>query len=99
MIKAREGAAAQAPLGEVGSDALDQVQPQRIGGHKVELGTGMRIPPRTDAGLGVRRGVVEHQLQLKGFRGLAIQVAQEAQKFLVTMPCAAPADHFTGRGL
>jgi hypothetical protein len=64
MIQTGRGAAAHTTLGEVGGDALDQVQPGRAGGHEVQLELWMGVQPGTYADLGVGRGVVEHDVQV-----------------------------------
>ena len=60
----------------------------------MQLETWMGVQPGAHAGLGVDRGVVEHQVQVEGFRKLAVELAQEAQELLVAVPRAALADGF-----
>lgn len=87
-----EDAAADAPAGEDGEEALDGIEPGGRGGREVEGPS--RVPRQPGAGLGMFVGpvVVKNDMDDLSSRDLALDRVQEADELLVRMLLHAAAD-------
>ena len=63
---------------------------------EVKVKAGVALEPGPDLGVLVGRVVVDDQMQIEQFRGVAVDGAQKAQKLLMAMAAHAFADHLAG---
>ena len=83
---AGEDAALQSLPGQFGEEALDGIEPGRRGRDDVEMEPGVPFEPGQHLGMLVRGVVVDDQVELSHGRGLAVNLVEEADEFL--MPVA-----------
>ena len=84
---ALEDAALEPLPGQFGEEAFDGIEPGGRGRGEVEMEPRMPFEPGADLGMLVRGVVVDDQVQLPLGRGLAVDLVEEADEFL--MPMAA----------
>jgi hypothetical protein len=80
-------------LAEFGEPALDQIEPARTGGDKVQHEPGMLFEPAPDPLVAVRAVVVQNQVQVFSRGELGIESLEKLQKLLMPVPGIALADH------
>ena len=85
VIDAGVAAAANALGGDLGEEALDEVQPGRAGGCEMQLEAGMLFQPGLHLGRFVGGVVVENQMDVARFLHGSVDAAQEAQELAGAM--------------
>ena len=85
-----EDAALEPLPGQLGEEPFDGVEPGGGGRGEMEMEPRMPFEPGSYLGMFVRRIVVDDQVQLLPGRGLAVDLVEEANKFLMPIggPCA-----------
>src|SRR5450759_2401787 len=78
-----EDAALQSLPGQFGEEALDGVEPGGRGRGEVEMEPGVPFEPGQHLGMLVRGVVVDDQMELAPGRGLAVDLVEKADEFLV----------------
>ena len=87
-----ENATADGVAGDQAEEALDLIDPGGRCGREVEMEAGVVLEPSLDLGVLVRCVVVDDEMQIEQFWGVAVDGAQEAQEFLMAMAAHAFAD-------
>ena len=75
IVDAGVAPSADALRGDLGKEALDQVQPGRAGGREVKLEARVCLQPGSDLGGLVGGVVVEHDVDVAGFEDGAVDAA------------------------
>ena len=84
IVDARVASPTDAPVGDLGEEALYEVHPGRAGWCEVQLEAWMFLEPGHHLGRLVGGVVVEDEVDVAGFQDGPVDVAQEAQE----LPCA-----------
>jgi hypothetical protein len=71
--------------GQLGEPALDEVEAGGVGRREVEREAGMTLQPALDGGRLVRRGVVEHEVDVEVHGHVGVEHVQEAAELLGAM--------------
>src|SRR5229473_1947306 len=87
-----EGAALEPLPGQFGEEALDRVEPRRRGRGEVKVEPLVPLQPGLDLGMLVRSAVVDDQVEFPAGRGLAVDLVEETDEFLMPMAGHALAD-------
>src|SRR5712691_6316674 len=87
-----EGAALEPLPGQFGEEALDRVEPGGRGRGEVKVEPLVPLQPGLDLGMLVRGVVVDDQVEFPAGRGLAIDLVEETDEFLMPMAGHALAD-------
>ena len=96
---APKGAPPDRLLGDDVEPNLDLVQPGGVGRCQVDMETRMRGQPAPDPGVLVSGVVVDDQVDLEVSRDVGVDVLQEAEKLLVTMPLFALGEDLAGNDI
>src|SRR5208337_212459 len=89
-------AAADGVAGDQAEEAFDQIDRGGRCRGEVEVKAGVALEPSLDLGVLVRCVVVDDEMQIERFGGVAVDGAQEAQELLMAMAAHAFADHLPG---
>src|SRR6266705_3060984 len=85
FLDALEGAAADAPLGDVAKPTLNHVEPGAAGGDEVQVEAWMPLQPALHRRALVRAVVVDDEMQSQLRRRLAVDAGQEADELAAPM--------------
>ena len=91
-----EDAASNGVVGDQAEEPFDEIDPGGRCRGEVKVKAGVALEPGPDLGVLVGRVVVDDQMQIEQFRGVAVDGAQKAQKLLMAMAAHAFADHLAG---
>ena len=75
-----EDAASNGVIGDQAEEPFDQIDPGGRCRGEVEVEAGMALEPSLDLGVLVGRVVVDDEMQIERFEGVAVDGAQEAQE-------------------
>ena len=78
-----ENATADGVAGDQAEETFDLIDPGGRCGREVEVEAGVALEPSLDLGVLVRCVVVDDEMQIEQFGGVAVDGAQEAQEFLM----------------
>src|SRR5260370_19718679 len=92
---ALEDAALEPLPGQFGEEAFDGVEPGGRGWGEVEMEALVPFEPGADLGMLVRRVVVDDQVEFPPGRGLAVDLLEKADEFLMPSAAHALADDTT----
>ena len=82
IVDAGVAAAADLLCGDLGEEALDEVQPGRAGGREMQFEPRVLLQPRLHLGRFVGGIVVEHDVDVARLQNRAVDPAQESQELL-----------------
>jgi hypothetical protein len=82
---ALEDAALEPLFGQFGEEPLDRIEPRCRGRSEVKMEPGMPFEPGTHLGVLVRGVIVDDQVELRRGPGLAVDLVEKADEFLMPM--------------